>query len=331
MDVGDDRQRAEESGGAAGGGGAGGASGAGGAAAAVAAPRAACFVHASVPAELAERCGARSLRYLLLLEEKLTDQLPCPSAAQVAAALADAGHEGHLLLDLLAAADGLGARAAHFVLDERRHGTQSLLSPALAPFQGPALCLYLPGVTLDAERVCRLLQPARRRRRRGARAAAAAAARGSRPCTRWRRCCIASGGAMYLFDPSGKHLGGAVAGPTHAATAAHGGGGGAADAAAGGGGAAALAGLGRAYPLVPNELPRRFPDQFAPLALFGFAPAAGKPMGGTLFGCRCARTCSRRTRPCAASSGARRGCSRSRARCAATRRCSSSAPSASTR
>ena len=43
------------------------------------------FVHSSVPTTLAERCGARSLRYLLLLEEKLTDQLPCPSAEQIAA------------------------------------------------------------------------------------------------------------------------------------------------------------------------------------------------------------------------------------------------------
>ena len=39
---------------------------------------------------------------MLLLEEKLTDALPCPAAAQVARALGDAGGgEAHLLLDLL--------------------------------------------------------------------------------------------------------------------------------------------------------------------------------------------------------------------------------------
>ena len=41
------------------------------------------FVHSSVSASLAEAMGARSLRYLLLLEEKLTDRLPCPNAEQV--------------------------------------------------------------------------------------------------------------------------------------------------------------------------------------------------------------------------------------------------------
>ena len=40
------------------------------------------FVHDEVGAELAEKLGARSLRYMMLLEEKLTDALPCPAAAQ---------------------------------------------------------------------------------------------------------------------------------------------------------------------------------------------------------------------------------------------------------
>ena len=103
------------------------------------------FVHEAVGAELAEKLGARSLRYMLLLEEKLTDALPCPAAAQVARALGDAGGgEAHLLLDLLEVADVLGAKAAHFCVDRRRHRAQSLLSPSLAPLQADALCLWLP-------------------------------------------------------------------------------------------------------------------------------------------------------------------------------------------
>ena len=102
------------------------------------------FVHEEVGAVLAERLGARSLRYMLLLEEKITDTLPCPAAAQVARALGEAGGgegggEAHLLLDLLEVADVLGAKAAHFCIDRRRHRAQSLLSPALAPLQAEAL------------------------------------------------------------------------------------------------------------------------------------------------------------------------------------------------
>ena len=40
------------------------------------------FAHSTVTPDLAERCGARSLRYLLLLEEKLTD-LAGPSLLSV--------------------------------------------------------------------------------------------------------------------------------------------------------------------------------------------------------------------------------------------------------
>ena len=55
------------------------------------------------------------------------------------------GQEVHLLLDLLEFADALGAKACHFLHDRRSHPTQSLLSHSLAPFQGEALCVYLPG------------------------------------------------------------------------------------------------------------------------------------------------------------------------------------------
>ncbi|KAL1500258.1 hypothetical protein AB1Y20_012926 [Prymnesium parvum] len=113
------------------------------------------LIHSSLNNAVAERLGARSLRYLLLLEEKLTDTIPCPSVQQIGRTLNESGIEAHVLFDLLDAADALGAKAAHFVLDRRSHPTQSLLSHALAPFQSEALCLYLPGLNLSAEEVCR--------------------------------------------------------------------------------------------------------------------------------------------------------------------------------
>ena len=74
---------------------------------------------------------------------------------------------------------------------------------------------------------------------------------------------VASGEHLYLFDPTGAHLASSLAQADGIAGTDGGGGGG------GGGGAAARRGqpVGRAYPMVHDELPRRFPDQFEPLRL----------------------------------------------------------------
>ena len=110
------------------------------------------FVHESVASSLAEALGARSLRYMLLLEEKLTDRLPCPTTEQVGRALAEGAPGMHVLMDLIEVAEALGAHAVHLLLDRRKHGTHSLLSPSLSAFQAEALCVYMPGVLLDKVR-----------------------------------------------------------------------------------------------------------------------------------------------------------------------------------
>ena len=45
-------------------------------------------------------------------------------------------------VELLQNCDDAGAADVTFVLDKRYHGTKSLLSPSMAPFQGPALLQY---------------------------------------------------------------------------------------------------------------------------------------------------------------------------------------------
>ena len=73
--------------------------------------------------------------------------------------------------------------------------------------------------------------------------------------------CVASDKHMYLLDPSGRYLTSAIdAAPT----------------------ADAQQPIGRVYPLVPSDLPRKFSDQYAPLAVGGYAAAAGAPLDGTL-------------------------------------------------
>ena len=231
------------------------------------------FVHESVSTKLAESLGARSLRYLLLLEEKLTDSLPCPGIEPIKRALSDGGSEAQLLLDLLEVADSLGARAVNFMIDGRKHPTQSLLSPALATFRTRALCMFMPGITLNTEQLCKLQHPT----------GGASSAHGGRASAKLLSIyaiaevpCVVSGPAMYLFDPSGKYLTASVkTGDSSSGSSSR-----------------ALLAPQACIPLVPNELPNRFPDQFAPLALFGFRPNGGRPMDGTLIRLRCARSSS---------------------------------------
>lgn len=47
------------------------------------------------------------------------------------------------------------------VVDERSHGTESLLHPLLAGVQGPALVIYLPGVVLSPDEVVGHMAPNR--------------------------------------------------------------------------------------------------------------------------------------------------------------------------
>jgi hypothetical protein len=62
-----------------------------------------------------------------------------------------------VLYDVLEVADCCGATGVTVTLDERCHGTQSLLQPNLGAFQGPALCIHLAGVTLTSEEISQLL------------------------------------------------------------------------------------------------------------------------------------------------------------------------------
>ena len=44
--------------------------------------------------------------------------------------------------EIIQNADDAGAKTVKFFIDSRKHGTMSLVGPALAPFQGPALLAY---------------------------------------------------------------------------------------------------------------------------------------------------------------------------------------------
>ena len=51
--------------------------------------------------------------------------------------------------EIIQNADDAGATVVHFYLDNRQHGTGSLVEPKLAEFQGPALLAYNDAVFTD--------------------------------------------------------------------------------------------------------------------------------------------------------------------------------------
>jgi len=88
------------------------------------------FVHPDIDNELAERLGAKSLRYLSLVDQEMTSTLPCPDTSTISDRLSKENRY-LLMFDLLEIADCCKARKVHFMYDKREHPRQSLLQPNL--------------------------------------------------------------------------------------------------------------------------------------------------------------------------------------------------------
>ncbi|GIM06471.1 hypothetical protein Vretimale_10715, partial [Volvox reticuliferus] len=231
------------------------------------------MAHGALPQSTAEALGVRSLRYAHEVEAQLTAALPCPSPAELrerlgiptpqAQAQADAAPSPSIspedaastfLFELLEVADALGLRTVRLVLDARQHPAQSLLQPALAAFQGPALCVVLPEVALSTEDLAALLcsraQPPSVRGRTTAYSAGLQSAFLVSELLQ-----VVSGNSTYMFDPSGTYLGAGGAGAaTGSASVTRGRG-----ASGGSGGATPRA---KQYVHVSSDLLSTFADQF---------------------------------------------------------------------
>ena len=57
----------------------------------------------------------------------------------------------YILQEIIQNADDAGASTVHFYLDNRTHGTQSLVEPQLAMFQGPSLMAYNDAIFQDKD------------------------------------------------------------------------------------------------------------------------------------------------------------------------------------
>lgn len=89
------------------------------------------LVHPDVDNELAERLGAKSLRYLSLVDQEMTSNLSCLGTSTISEVLSGVKNEELLLFDLLEVANCCKARKVHILYDKREHPRQSLLQPNL--------------------------------------------------------------------------------------------------------------------------------------------------------------------------------------------------------
>lgn len=89
------------------------------------------LVHPSVPSSVASSLGAKSLRYLSLVDHEMTETLPCVPASRLSKLLTFWGDSEALLFDLLEIADIGGVSQVDLVYDKREHGVKSLLQPNL--------------------------------------------------------------------------------------------------------------------------------------------------------------------------------------------------------
>jgi hypothetical protein len=116
------------------------------------------FVHADIVPNVAIALGCISLRTALIGGSVALKSLPCNGYSQTEDILSNrsAGDNG-VLLELMEAADILGARSMHVMLDCRPHPNIRLLDPRCASCQGPALVLFFPNTILTVEHICRML------------------------------------------------------------------------------------------------------------------------------------------------------------------------------
>eukprot|EP00803_Ostreobium_quekettii_P010692 evm.model.scf_230.1 EVM.evm.TU.scf_230.1 scf_230:55-29919(-) len=119
------------------------------------------FIHPKLSNQVAQRVGVASLREVMLMQS-------CDSAfvdlhtveafgqsesltARLQDILESYPDGAGILMELLQNADDAGASEVQFVLDKTKYPTDSILSPRMAMWQGPALCCYNDAVFSEAD------------------------------------------------------------------------------------------------------------------------------------------------------------------------------------
>ncbi len=182
------------------------------------------FVHDMVGETEAQILGARSLREVLLANQSGMQVIPCPTAESLKTLLSrrtrrrkedfakrskSFTQDTQVIMDLLEVAEMAGVKKVKAMIDYRSHSTESLLHPALASCQGPAILVCFQGVVLDADALIQLSIPSGFYKSASSRFSGGNPRLGSGLCSLYQLCdClqVLSGNQLNLFDPTGQHL-----------------------------------------------------------------------------------------------------------------------------
>lgn len=85
------------------------------------------FVHPSINNDMANRLGIQSLRCISLVDNDITQDLPCMEFTKLKELLSLYGSNDFLLFDLLELADCCRVKKLHIIFDKREHSRKSLL------------------------------------------------------------------------------------------------------------------------------------------------------------------------------------------------------------
>lgn len=97
------------------------------------------FVHPSITSDMANRLGIQSLRCISLVDNDITQDLPCMEFTKLNELLSLYGSKDFLLFDLLELADCCRVKKLHIIFDKREHSRKSLLQHNL----GNIICRLL--------------------------------------------------------------------------------------------------------------------------------------------------------------------------------------------
>lgn len=113
------------------------------------------FCHRLLEAHTAMLLGVKSLRAQLFTG----DDVVCPKAANIKSLISEYS-SADAIADICALADEVKAEGVHIMLDNRQYSCESLINPNLDETQGPAILMYMDGVTFDREMLSKLFSSA---------------------------------------------------------------------------------------------------------------------------------------------------------------------------
>lgn len=126
------------------------------------------FVHPDIGNETARILGAKSLRQVLSAYESGMKAIPCPKSESLKQLFTERrkidGKDRHVddaraVLELIELAEMREGQSVNIMIDNRTHGSESILHPMLNQAQGPGLIICFNNLLLEVDKLVRLSSP----------------------------------------------------------------------------------------------------------------------------------------------------------------------------